>query len=223
MDRQKGRCCSGILCQFPNLSLNPQHTCKKCGLIVHILCADRIAHPNVSANEPDESYICFKCRNELMAPKPPPPPASPTAQHTIVRTKPRRPCKACGRTDHQRKSSLKCPMNPKNITAITTNDPTSESPTNITNRKNASITNTNVTNANIANTNANNSNTTPCTQESATEATDSVTNLTNALCRSGCNTSISNNTGRNNANSSMLQTESPPSQQDSSTLNPNFI
>jgi hypothetical protein len=51
-----GICCSGELCSFPSLELNPSHPCSSCNEIVHTLCARKIMVDGHGGYQ-----VCFKC------------------------------------------------------------------------------------------------------------------------------------------------------------------
>ena len=178
MARQTGKCCMGDLCTSPNMQLCPEHTCPKCNQIVHILCGvfdtntdkfvcnrcyehsklsvghddgakaanDVLAyyHIDVDAIPPPPSPICHPIGGDDLS-APPPPQITTKAPNSKPKV---RRCPSCGGTDHERKSSRRCPHNTKkkatttNKTSITKTTTTAEksktNPTNISNTSSSS-------------------------------------------------------------------------------------
>ena len=81
MNRNSGRCVLGYACRFPTHELNPEHKCLNCRQIIHVMCA--------VWDGGREGHRCpFDC----------------CAKAEV------RACPRCGRTDHKRSSSKKCPF-----------------------------------------------------------------------------------------------------------------
>ena len=106
-----GKCCAGIHCKFPFLSLNPSHKCVLCGKIIHMLCGELVIGT--------DNIECFKCahaRSLIDSNNP-----SPMADRVNISTNaslgkqtndpfaPKR-CPRCNSSTHQRSSSKKCPF-----------------------------------------------------------------------------------------------------------------
>ena len=89
--RKRGKCCAGELCKHKNLQLCKSHKCSGCNGIVHLLCAAEDAKT--------DKRMCFKCSSKAAAKQPPP------------KSTKKKACKACGGTDHERKSSFLCKHN----------------------------------------------------------------------------------------------------------------
>jgi len=89
--RKRGKCCAGELCKHKNLQLCKSHKCSGCNGIVHLLCAAEDAKT--------DKRVCFKCSSKAAAKRPPP------------KSTKKKACKACGGTDHERKSSFLCKHN----------------------------------------------------------------------------------------------------------------
>eukprot|EP00957_Ditylum_brightwellii_P109079 8321164-Ditylum_brightwellii.AAC.1 len=88
--QKRGKCCAGELCK--HLQFCKRHKCSGCNGIVHLVCA--------SEDAKTDKRWCFKCASKPAA-KPPPPRKSAN----------KKACKACGETDHKRKSSHLCKYN----------------------------------------------------------------------------------------------------------------
>ena len=120
----KGRCCLSSECEFEHMELRPTHACPDCKKIVHILCAE--------FDDDTDKYVCKICFSRRgKVPDPPSIPA-PTPKDTTPVTAPApapalvidsavasvqskavkkvKSCPACGSSDHQRRSSKKCPF-----------------------------------------------------------------------------------------------------------------
>ena len=83
--QKRGKCCVEELCKNKNLQLCKSHKCSGYNGIVHLVCAAEDAKT--------DKRLCFKCASKAAAKQPPPKSAKKKA------------CEACGRTDHERKSS----------------------------------------------------------------------------------------------------------------------
>ena len=103
----KGKCALGSNCQFQQLELRPEHKCIKCNGLLHVFCSIQ--------NDEDDSKLQCKLPCVALAKKPPSklPPLPPRT--TLQSDKPTESskiikCGACGRNDHSRRSSKKCPF-----------------------------------------------------------------------------------------------------------------